>query len=196
MTEQEKQQLINDFTLYIENNSDLYRGMIIPTCNSLARKKYKGSYDDNKAKRAWYNVVNYGLQRYFKDVYQKCYVDEYGHVSAWHYLLTTSERQQIADELQAFYAGEVDFLANRLIKENEKPSFVGVVKSCKWQRNDINGNGIYKVVVERSDNGNMVTGTSQHTYCFHGRLEGKKVKVFYHVTPKRKAVKFDDFKVL
>ena len=196
MTEQEKQQLINDFTLYIENNSDLYRGMIIPTCNSLARKKYKGSYDDNKAKRAWHNVVNCGLQRYFKDVYQKCYVDEYGHVSAWHYLLTTSERQQIADELQAFYAGEVDFLANRLIKENEKPSFVGVVKSCKWQRNDINGNGIYKVVVERSDNGNMVTGTSQYTDCFHGWLEGKKVKVFYHVTPKRKTVKFDDFKVL
>ena len=196
MTEQEKQQLINDFTLYIENNSDLYRGMIIPTCNSLARKKYKGSYDDNKEKRAWCNVVNYGLQRYFKDVYQKCYVDEYGYISAWHYLLTVHERQQIADELQAFYAQEVDFLTNRLIKENEKPSFVGVVKSCEWQRNDINGNGIYKVVVERCDNGNMVTGTSQHTYCFHGWLEGKKVKVFYHVTPKRKAVKFDDFKVL
>ena len=129
MTEQEKQQIINDFALYIENNSDLYRGMIIPTCNSLARKKFKGSYDDGKAKRAWCNVVNYGLQRYFKDVYQKCYADEYGHISAWHYLLTTSERKQIADELQAFYAEEVDFLTDRLIKEHEKPSFVGVVKS-------------------------------------------------------------------
>lgn len=82
MTEQEKQQLINDFTLYIENNSDLYRGMIIPTCNSLARKKYKGSYDDEKAKRAWCNVVNYGLQRYFKDVYQEYYADKYGNISA------------------------------------------------------------------------------------------------------------------
>ena len=196
MTEQEKQQLINDFTLYIENNSDLYRGMIIPTCNSLARKKYKGSYDDNKAKRAWYNVVNYGLQRYFEDVYQKCYVDEYGHISAWHYLLTTSERRQIADELQHFYAQEVDFLTNRLIKENEKPSFVGVVKSCKWQRNDINGNGIYKVALERCDNGNIVAGTSQHTYCFRGWLEGKKVKAFYYVTAKRKAIKFNEFQLL
>lgn len=196
MTEQEKQQLINDFTLYIENNSDLYRGMIIPTCNSLARKKYKGSYDDEKARRAWYNVVNYGLQGYFFDVYKKYYADEYSHISAWHYLLTTSERQQIADELQAFYAREVDFLTNRLIKENEKPSFVGVVKSCEWQRNDINGNGIYKVVLERSDNGNIVTGTSQHYNCFHGWLEDKKVKAFYHVTSKRKAVKFNDFEVL
>ena len=196
MTEQEKQQLINDFTLYIENTSMIYDNVIMPLCNNLACKKFKGSYDDEKARRAWCNVVNCGLQRYFKDVYQKCYVDEYGYISAWHHLLTVHERKQIADALQAFYSSEVDFLTNRLIKENEKPSFVGVVKSCQWQRNDINGNGIYKVVVERSDSGNIVTGTSQHTYCFHGWLEGKKVEVFYHVTPKRKAVKFDDFKVL
>ena len=196
MTEQEKQQLINDFTLYIENNSDLYRGMIIPVCNNLARKKFRGSYDDGKAKRAWYNVVNYGLQRYFKDVYQEYYADEYGQISAWHYLLTTSERRQVADELQAFYAQEVDFLTDRLIKEHEKPSFVGVVKSCKWQRNDINGNGIYKVVVERCDNGDMVTGTSQAYNCFRGWLEGKKVKAFYYVTAKRKAIKFNEFQLL
>ena len=196
MTEQEKQQLINDFTLYIENTSMIYDNVIMPLCNNLARKKFKGTYDEGKAKKAWCNVVNCGLQRYFKDVDQKCYVDEYGYISAWHYLLTTHERKQIANELQAFYASEVDFLTNRLIKEHEKPSFVGVVKSCKWQRNDINGNGIYKAVVERSDNGDIVAGTSQHYNCFRGWLEGKKVEAFYHVTPKRKAVKFDDFKVL
>lgn len=196
MTEMEKEVLINDVTLYIENNSMIYDNVIVPVCNSLARKKCKGIYDDKKSKKAWYNVVNYGLQRYYDDVYQKCYADEYGYIAAWHYLLTTSERKQIADELQAFYAQEVDFLTNRLIKEHEKPSFVGVVKYCKWQRNDINGNGIYKVVVERGDNGNLVTGTSQYTDCFRGWLEGKKVKVFYHVTPKRKAIKLDDFEVL
>ena len=196
MNKQEKQQLINDFTLYIENTSMIYDNVIMPLCNNLARKKFKGTYDEGKAKKAWCNVVNCGLQRYFKDVYQKCYVDEYGYISAWHYLLTTHERKQIANELQAFYASEVDFLTNRLIKEHEKPSFVGVVKSCKWQRNDINGNGIYKAVVERSDNGDIVAGTSQHYNCFRGWLEGKKVEAFYHVTPKRKAVKFDDFKVL
>lgn len=196
MTEQEKLGIMADVTIYIENTRMIYDNVIIPLCNSLARKKFKGSYDDEKAKKAWYNVVNYGLQRYFVDVYQEYYANKYGNISAWHYLLTTSERQQIADELQHFYAEEVDFLTDRLIKEHEKPSFVGVVKSCEWQRNDINGNGIYKVVVERSDSGNMVTGTSQHYNCFHGWLEGKKVKAFYHVTPKRKAVKFNDFKVL
>lgn len=196
MTEQEKMGLMADITIYIENTGTFYDNVIMPVCNSLARKKFKGVYDDEKAKKSWYNVVNYGLQRYFKDVYQKYYADKYGHIPAWHYLLTTHERQQIADELQAFYASEVDFLTNRIIKENEKPSFVGVVKSCEWQRNDINGNGIYKVALERSDSGNMVTGTSQHYNCFHGWLEGKKVKVFYHVTPKRKKLKFDDFKVL
>lgn len=196
MNKQEKLGLMADVTIYIENTGTFYDNVIMPLCNNLARKKYKNTYDANKAKKAWYNVVNYGLQRYFKDVYQEYYADKYGNMSAWHYLLTTSERRQIVDELQHFYASEVDFLTNRLIKEHEKPFFVGVVKSCKWQRNDINGNGIYKVVVERSDNGNIVTGTSQHTYCFHGWLEGKKVKAFYHVTPKRKSVKFDDFKVL
>lgn len=196
MNKQEKLGLMADITIYIENTRMIYDNVIIPTCNSLARKKYKNTYDDEKAKKAWYNVVNYGLQGYFVDVYQEYYVDKYGNIPAWHYLLTTSERRQIADELQHFYASEVDFLTNRLIKEHEKPSFVGVVKSCEWQRNDINGNGIYKVIVERSDNGNLVIGTSQYTNCFHGWLEGKKVKAFYHVTPKRKKLKFDDFKVL
>lgn len=195
MAGQKKQQLINDVTLYIENSSDLYRGMITPVCNSLARKKYKGVYDDEKAKKAWYNVVNYGLQRYYKEIYKRgqwCIPE----CPAWHYLLTTSERRQVTDELAAFYADDIDFLTDRLIKEHERPSFVGVVKSCKWQRNDINGNGIYKVVVERADNALIVMGTSHDDKCFHGWLEGKKVKVFYHVTVKRKAVKFDEFKLL
>lgn len=196
MTEQEKLGIMADVTIYIENTGMIYDNAIIPVCNNLARKKFKGVYDAEKAKKTWYSVVNYGLQRYYKDVYQEYYADKYGHIPAWHYLLTTSERRQVADELQAFYAEEVNFLTDRLIKEHERPSFVGVVKSCERQRNDINGNGIYKVVVERSDSGNMVTGTSQDANCFHSLLEGEKVKVFYHVTPKRKAVKFDEFKVL
>lgn len=196
MTEQEKETLISDFALYLKNDSIIYDNVIVPVCNNLARKKYKKVYDDEKAKKSWYNVVNYGLQRYYKDIYVKCYADEYGYVPAWHYLLTTSERHQVADELAAFYADDIDFLTKRLIKEHERPSFVGVVKVCKWQRNDINGNATYKVVVVRDDNGDIVTGTSQDAQCFHGWLEGKKVKVFYHVTPKRKKLKFDDFKVL
>lgn len=196
MTEQEKQQIINDFTLYIKNNGRIYDNVIMPVCNSLARKKCKKVYDNEKAKKSWYNVVNYGLQRYYKNIYVKCYADEYGYIAAWHYLLTTSERRQVADELTAFYADDIDFLTDRLIKEHERPSFVGVVKVCKWKSNDINGNATYKVVVERSDNGNIVTGTSQDAQCFNGWLEGKKVKVFYHVTAKRKVVKFDEFQLL
>ena len=196
MTEQEKLGIMADVTIYIENNVMIYNNFIIPLCNSMARKKCKNTYNDEKAKRAWCNVVNYGLQRYFVDVYQKYYANEYGYIPAWHYLLATHEQKQIADELQAFYAEEVDFLTNKLIKGHEKPSFVGVVKYCEWQRNDISGNGIYKVALERSDNGEIVTGTSQDYNCFHGWLEGKKVKVFYHVTAKRKAVKFDEFQLL
>lgn len=130
MNKQEKLGIMADLTIYIENTGMFYNNIIIPACKNLARKKYKGSYDDGKAKRAWYNVVNYGLQRYFVDVYKKYYADEYGHISAWHYLLTTQERKQIADELQAFYTEEINLLTDRLIKENEKPSFVGVLCSC------------------------------------------------------------------
>ena len=196
MTGQEKLDVMADFTIYIENTGLIYNNVIVPVCNNLARKKYKKVYDDEKAKKSWYNIVNYGLQRYYIDVFKKYYGDEYGHVPAWHYLLTTSERRQVADELAAFYADEIGFLTNRLIKEHERSFFVGVVKVCKWQRNDINGNATYKVVVVRDDNGDVVIGTSQDAQCFNGWLEGKKVKVVYHVTAKRKAVKFDEFKVL
>jgi hypothetical protein len=196
MTEQEKLDVMADFTIYIENNGLIYNNVIVPVCNNLARKKYKGICDDEKSKKAWYNVVNYSLQHYYKNVYQKYYVDEYGYISAWHYLLNTSERRQVADELQAFYADDIDFLTDRLIKEHERPSFTGIVKVCKWQRNDINGNATYKVIVVHDDNGDIVTGTSQDAQCFNGWLEGKKVKAFYHVTAKRKAVKFDEFQLL
>lgn len=196
MTEQKKLGLMADVTIYIENTGTIYNNIIMQVCNSLARKKFKGVYDDEKAEKVWYNVVNYGLKHYFIDVYQKYYADEYGHISAWHCLLSTSERQRVADELQAFYADEVDFLTNRLIKEHERPSFAGVVKRCKWLRYDVNGNSIYEVIVERVDNRNIVIGTSQDGKCYHGWLESKKVKVFYHYTPKRKKLKFDEFQVL
>ncbi len=195
MNQQEKLGLMADVTIYIENTRMIYDNVIIPVCNNLARKKFKGSYDDEKAKKAWYNVVNYGLQRYFVDVYKKYYADKYGHISAWHYLLTTRERQQIADELQAFYAREVDFLTNRLIKEHERPSFVGVVVSSAYLRSDVNGNSIYEVTIKCND-GKVFSGESQDTHCFHNWVDGKKVKVFYHYTPKRKKLKIDEFQLL
>ena len=195
MNKQEKLGIMADVTIYIENTGMFYDNVIMPVCNSLARKKFKGVYDDEKAKKSWYNVVNYGLQRYYKDVYQRYYADKYGHISAWHYLLTTHERQQIADELQHFYAEEVDFLTNRLIKEHERPSFVGVVVSSAYLRSDVNGNSIYEVTIKCNDE-KIFSGESQDTHCFHNWVDGKKVKVFYHYTPKRKKLKFDEFQLL
>lgn len=54
MNKQEKLDIMADVTIYIENTRMIYDNVIMPVCNSLARKKYKGSYDDGKAKRAWY----------------------------------------------------------------------------------------------------------------------------------------------
>lgn len=197
MTEQEKLGIMADVTIYIENTRMIYDNVIMPVCNNLARKKFKGSYDDEKAKKAWYDVVNYGLQRYYKDVYKKYHFNQWciPDCPAWHYLLTTHERQQIADELQAFYAEEVDFLTNRLIKEHEKPSFVGVVVGSAYLRSDVNGNSIYEVTIKCNDE-KIFSGESQDTHCFHNWVDGKKVKVFYHYTPKRKKLKFDEFQLL
>ena len=195
MTEQEKLGIMADVTIYIENTRMIYDNVIMPVCDSLARKKFKGSYDDNKAKKAWYNVVNRGLQCYYKDVYQEYYADKYGNISAWYNLLTPFRRRQIADELQAFYTGEVDFLTNRLIKEHEKPFFVGVVVSSAYLRSDVNGNSIYEVTIKCNDE-KIFSGESKDTHCFHNWIDGKKVKVFYHYTPKRKKLKLDEFQLL
>lgn len=195
MTEMEKLNIMADFTIYIENTATIYNNIIMSVCNTLARKKYKGVYNDEKAKKSWYNVVNYGLQDYYKSIYTKYYEDEYGHVPAWHYLLTTSERRQVADELQYFYAEEVDFLTNRLIKEHKRPFFVGVVVGSAYLRSDVNGNSIYEVTIKCNDE-KVFSGESQDTHCFHNWVDGKKVKVFYHYTPKRKKLKFDEFELL
>ena len=187
MTDMEKEVLINDVTLYIENNGDLYREMIIPICESLGRKKYNGTFDSEKALKAWYNVAVWGLKKYHKYIY-----DGPGH---WYDILTTSERRQVADELQAFYADEVNFLTNRLIKEHERSFFVGVAVGSAYLRSDANGNGIYDVSI-KCDNGKVFSGESQDTHCFHNWINSKKVKVFYHYTPKRKKLKFDEFQLL
>lgn len=66
MTEMEKLGIMADVTIYIESNGILYNNVIISVCNNLARKKFKNTYNSEKAKKAWYNVVNYGLQRYLR----------------------------------------------------------------------------------------------------------------------------------
>ena len=61
MTEQEKLNLMADITIYIENTRMIYDNVIMPLCNNQARKKFKNAYNGEKAKKSWYNVVNYGL---------------------------------------------------------------------------------------------------------------------------------------
>lgn len=86
-------------------------------------------------------------------------------------------------------------MTDRLIKEHERPSFVGVVVSSAYLRSDVNGNSIYEVTIKCNDE-KIFSGESQDTHCFHNWVDGKKVKVFYHYTPKRKKLKFDEFQSL
>lgn len=56
----------NELTLYIINDSQLYRGSIMPVVRNLARKKAKGIYDKDLAIKAFEYVAKAGADKYRK----------------------------------------------------------------------------------------------------------------------------------
>lgn len=57
----------NELTLYIINDSQLYRGSIMPVVRNLARKKAKGIYDKDLAIKAFEYVAKAGADKYRKN---------------------------------------------------------------------------------------------------------------------------------
>ncbi len=58
-----------NITLAISTDSPTYRRAIRPTILNLARKKVNGTYDQELAKKAWLNVIVWGLKN--TDWYKK-----------------------------------------------------------------------------------------------------------------------------
>ena len=78
-----------EIELFAENDGDLYRQQRRPILINLSKKYQKGTYYNLKAAKLW---------RYFIDTAMKKYQKEFGGRGAWHKLLSTSDRQILAEK--------------------------------------------------------------------------------------------------
>lgn len=91
-------EMLNGLVLYVNNTRNLYENTKL-VCKSLARKKRKGNYDDQKAIKAFYNLVNLALKQYYI---------EFGGAYAWYLLANTATRQAVAKELLEEYIEDIE----------------------------------------------------------------------------------------
>lgn len=90
---------IDDIVLIMENDEDLYRQSILPVINKLKRKKRRGVYDEELAKKAFLNVVNYFLST-------PQFIKQYGYTK---HNVSVSDRKEIAEYLLDDYMEEINF---------------------------------------------------------------------------------------
>lgn len=97
-------EMVNELVLYINNTRNVYENIQL-VCKKLARKKCKGIYDEQKAVKAFYNLVNYAQQQYYR---------EFGGASTWYLLANTATRQAVAKELLEYYQEDIEELTQSL----------------------------------------------------------------------------------
>lgn len=88
-----------DVVLIMENDGDLYRRSILPVINNLKRKKRRGVYDEELAKKAFLNVVNYFLST-------PQFIKQYGYTK---HNVSVSNRKEIAEYLLDDFMEEIDY---------------------------------------------------------------------------------------
>ena len=98
MKKQVNNEMVDELVLYTNNTRSLYENIQL-VCKNLARKKKKGNYDEQKAIKAFYNLVNLAQQQYFK---------EFGGAYAWYLLANTATRQAVAKELLEEYIEDIE----------------------------------------------------------------------------------------
>lgn len=105
------QDMYTELTLYAVNTSKLYHSCIIPICKKLARKKVKGMYQEDKALKAFYNVVIQALKAFYKEfsTYETC-----ANASKWYELANVATRKEIASYLLDYYQETIEELADEL----------------------------------------------------------------------------------
>lgn len=62
-----EKQAVRELELFIPNDFQLYKGQFIPIVKNLERKKEKGTFDRDKARLAFLNLVNNGARKYTKE---------------------------------------------------------------------------------------------------------------------------------
>ena len=105
---------VNELTLYIENDSDLYHKHIQPAIQNLARKKKSGKYDADLAVKLWQYIVDADASKYKKDM-AYYYKDENEPMPKF----TSATRKEVAKELRDRFDEDVDWAVNEMKKKNE-----------------------------------------------------------------------------
>lgn len=88
-----------ELCLFIENDGDLYRQMVTPIIDNLARKKAKGTYDSTLALKAWKNLADEGAKRYHA---------QFGSGGPWHGMFSPDDRRECAAMLADSFGEELD----------------------------------------------------------------------------------------
>lgn len=99
-----------DLSLIIENDGDIYRQFITPVINNLKKKKAKGIYDEELAKKAFLNVVNNALSS--RNFQHLCTYDKS--------LVNVPTRKAVAEELLDFFTDEIDYVEESVKKSKKQ----------------------------------------------------------------------------
>ena len=91
--------------LFVDNDGEIYRGLIRPLINNYARRLVKGDLDAVKAVKGFVHPVEAGMKKYAR---------EFG--GRWYDLLTVAERERVARALLVSYSDEIANRANEIKK--------------------------------------------------------------------------------
>jgi hypothetical protein len=87
-----------ELMLYIENDGQIYRQMVLPVLKNLATKKAKGTYVHDLGIKAFMNVATLGAQNYHR---------EHGSMGTpWNVMFSTSVRKEVAEALASQFLQE------------------------------------------------------------------------------------------
>lgn len=81
---------VREIELFIENDYGLYRSQTNPILINLTKKYKKGTFDITKASKLFRYLIDAGMKKYHK---------EYGTGKDWHKLLSTHDRQFLAEQM-------------------------------------------------------------------------------------------------
>ena len=102
---------VRQIALFIENDEQLYKEMIVPVIKNLERKINKGNFDKEKALIAWQNIADEGTKRYNK---------KHGSGQLSLIPFNTATRKEVAKQLMEHY--EENYMGDNPItssKENK-----------------------------------------------------------------------------
>ena len=102
--------LVDELTLIMENDGDLYRMSITPVINNLKKKLKRGIFDEELAKKAFLNAVNLFLS-------QPMFIKQYGYTKQ---TVNVPTRKEVASNLLDDYMEEIEFEDEKLTEDTIK----------------------------------------------------------------------------